>query len=548
MGWREAWRLGDAAFAELSFQAVYAFRQGNLVPTGSARSLVPRARSRVAQSKAIVAAVLSLLAIGVAELVRPGSGIAATIFPSDTSPAILDTGLLTGLLTLDAAFLWWTGLQVLPTLLSSAVLPVLEPLPIDRRTFRRAAAFVYLRLFDAPVAAILVVTPLALGLALGPAAAVAVIPGVVAAVAFSMALSLLTGRFFVRRIQGARGGGGGSAVRWILLFLWLVPSFTILGFVTAGGQFLKTLTDVSGGGSEIARALLFGSYPVPFALLTGIVAHGTAGTGVDPRTAVVVGAAIVGYASLAVWAFLWLFREVGELGHLPFAAPAPAPSVALTIRPQRAPWAVLSKDLRIASRTPGYAFLLLLPILDALALGLITVADAPRASAAVGLALGAVTAAALLATFFGPAFFSIEVLAQSYARTLPLADRSIVIGKATLIATIYLAASLVVLALASARVFAPLLFGAFVLAELPAVLAAALVELGWLFRRARTKGFPIANLYSGGWIAFLIAIPGLLLAGAPLVTYRLVGLPGMALLSVAELAVVAPFVLGGRPT
>ena len=547
MGWRDARQLAHVAFGELSFQAVYAFRQGNIVPTESARALVPKARRRVTQSKVIVSAVLALLAIGAAGFLRQAPTIAAALFGASVSPTIVDTGVVTGLLTLDAAFLWWTGLQVLPTLLSSAVLPVLEPLPIDPTTFRRTAALVYLRLFDLPVATVLVATPLALGLALGPAAGLAVVPGVFVSVVFSLALSLLTGRFFVRRIQGARGGGGRSLVRWVLLLLWLVPSFAILGFVTAGGQFLAALAAVSSHGPALARDLLFATYPLPFALDTGIAAHGTGGTGLDPGASLAVVFGTVGYLLLALWAGTWLFGEIRELGHLPIAHVAPGPIGDRALRPRNPAASVLRKDLRIASRTPGYAFLLLLPILDAVALGLLTVADAPGPAAARGLALGTVTAAALLATFFGPAFFSIEVLAYSYGRTLPLSDRAVVLGKTGLIALIYLVASGIVLVLASVRVFEPVLFIAFVAAELPAVVGAAFVELGWLYRRARAKGFPVANLYSGGWVAFLVAIPGLFVAAAPLVVYRIAGLPAMAFAAAVELALLAPFALREGP-
>lgn len=545
MGWREAWHLGSVAFGELSFQAVYAFRQGNLVPATSARSLVPKAQRRVAQSKVIVSVVLALLAVGAAAFLHVGARASTALFGYAIPGPVLATGILTGLLTLDAAFLWWTGLQVLPTLLSSAVFPVLEPLPIDERTFRRAAAILYLRLFDVPVATVLVVTPVVLGLALGWAAGLAIVPGVIASVIFALALSLLTGRFFVRRIQGARGGGGGSVVRWVLLLLWLLPSFAILGFVTAGFRFLFALQSLAAGGASIVRDLVYAAYPVPFALLAGIAAHGTRGAGLDGGSSLALSAGVVGYLALAGWGALWLFREIRHLGHLPVAPPAAGPPSSYRLRPQSAPWAVLTKDLRIASRTPGYAFLLLLPILDAVALGLLTVIDAPRAAAAEGLALGTVTAAALLATFFGPAFFAIEVLAFSYGRTLPLRDRSVVLGKSALIALIYLVSSLIVFALASLRVSEPALFGAFIAAELPAVVAAGFVELGWLFRRARSKGFPVVNLYSGGWIAFLVAIPGLFVAAAPLIVYHAIGLGGMALASFAELAVCAPFALGG---
>ena len=65
-------------------------------------------------------------------------------------------------------------------------------------------------------------------------------------------------------------------------------------------------------------------------------------------------------------------------------------------------WAVLTKDLRTASRTPGYAFLTLLPLLDAVAIGLWTYVSSPAPTDALNLALAAVATAALLANLLRP--------------------------------------------------------------------------------------------------------------------------------------------------
>ena len=60
----------------------------------------------------------------------------------------------------------------------------------------------------------------------------------------------------------------------------------------------------------------------------------------------------------------------------------------------------------------------------------------------------------------------------------------------------------------------------FALAELPAILAAALFEFTVLFRRAATTGLPITSLYAGaGWV-LAVSIPGLFIAGAPLVSFE----------------------------
>jgi hypothetical protein len=547
MSWREAVRLSDVAFTELSLQAVYAFRQGNLPPPGTAADLVTKARRRVVQSKALVSLFLGMIALGAAYVVRIYAAFGGRIASTPLSTPEFETGLLVGLLGIDVAFLWWTGIQVLPTLLSSGVLPVLEPLPIDDRTMRRTAAVLYLRLFDLPAVTVLVTTPLFVGVALGVEVGLAVIPGVVVAVTFALALSLYTGRFFVRRVQGSRGGGGNAAVRWGYLVLWLLPAFATFGFLTSAPNLFVAIAHVVVAGDALPGALLWAVFPFPFAALPPVAAHGFAALGLRGVGIAIWLGALSGYLLLTGWAAVWLVGSVRELGRVPAAGTRAAHAVHRALRPTGVVRAVLTKDLRIASRTPGYAFLILLPILDALTLGFFTYVDAPSRSLALSLGLGAVTTAALLATFFGPAFFAIEVIAYSYGQTLPLRARANVLAKTTLVALIYLVAGTTVLAFVAARLFDPVLFAAFVLAELPAVVAAALLEFGLLFWRARARSIPITNLYAGAWTAILVSLPGLLVAGAPLLAYGYGGVPLMALIAVASLAVAAPLALrGGR--
>jgi len=559
MGWREARRVSSVAFTEVCLQAIYAFRQGNAPPAGSPSGAASTARRRVAQSKMLVAAVLGLVAAGGAGILGDAGRIAShPFFGVIVTVPVLESGVLTGLLSLDVAFLWWTGLQVLPTFLASGVLTTLEPLPIDDRTLGRVAGLLYLRLFDLPAVVVIVATPLLVGVVLGPWAGLATIPGVVCAVAFALSLSLLTGRAFVRRVQGSRSGGGRTIVRWGYLVLWVLPAFAMFGFAVAAPGFLALLGRTIATGPSLGRDLLLIAYPFSFAALPPLAIGGSSALGLEPAALALLLASAAGYLALAGWAVAWLMRSVRRVGLAPPVAPREALAATTELRPHGAARAVLTKDLRIASRTPGYAFLVLFPVLDAVAIGLFTFVTGPGTNGALALALGAVTTAALLATFFGPGFFAIEVNAYAYGRTLPLPDRSIVLGKVALVASIYLVGAGIVLGITDLRVFQPGVFVAFIAAELPAVVAAALLELGILFRRARAKGLPLVNLYAGGWYAIAVSIPGLVLAGAPLVAFHLLAaapistaLGAMGLIAVLELAMAAPVGLGipgGRPS
>lgn len=555
MSWGDAFRLSDVAFGELSLQAIYAFRQGNVPPPGDAKRLVRKARARVLQSKLIISLVLALLSAGTAIVLAASTRIVTSgaIAPG-LPPGLFDAGILTGLLSLDIAFLWWTGLQILPTFLASGVLPVLEPLPVDDTTLRRTAALLYLRLFDLPALTVLVTAPLFVGLAVGPWAGAAILPGVLAAVAFALALALLTGRFFIRRVQGARGGGGSTVVRWAYLVLWVIPAFSMFAFVTAAPALFYALAQIAGQAPSVAASLLFAAFPFSFAAFPAIIAEGPAGFGL-PDEAVVLAVAVAGYLGLAAWAGVWIFASVRTLGIAPPAPASEAPVGRLALAARAPARAVLTKDLRIASRTPGFAFLILLPILDAVAIGLWTYVSAPGSGQALALGLASVTTAALLATFFGPAFFAIEVNAYSYSRTLPVADRSVVLAKVALVTLLYTIACAIVVILTLLRVFEPAVFVAFIVAELPAVVAAALVEFGILYRRARKRGLPIVNLYAGAWYMLLVTVPGLIVAGAPVVVFHYVSagsadlaLAAMGLVSTLELAICLPIGLGGERT
>jgi predicted permease len=545
---REAWRLSDVGFVELSVQAIYAYRQGNVAPPVEEAQLVRIANRRVWQSKFLVSLLLTFLALGAYFLLHhPPVGL----FPATLSAGYFDGAVIGGLLTIEIALLWWTALQVLPTLLSSGILPLLETLPIDDQTLDRTALFLYLRLFDGPAVASLVLLPVAVGLALGSVGAgLVTFAAVAVSITFSLVLALLTGRFFLERVQGAPSGGAQTVLRWAYLLLWAIPAFALYGFVSAAPGFLSLLANLVANGPSASLYLLEGIFPFSFGFLASATSgSGLFGTDNTQLLAALTGVVLCGLVAAA--AVRWLV-------HAPRALVQPGGSFGLSETPEFRPLktgavslAVLIKDLRTASRTPAYAFLILLPLLDSLAIGLYTYSAVPGPSAAFNLAIAAISTAALLATFFGPAFFAIEVLGYNYTRTLPMEERSLLLGKVALVSLIYLLASALVLGLTLLRLFDPGLFVLFILAELPAVLAASLFELGILFYRARRKGLPIVNLYAGAWWLVGVAVPGVILAGAPLVAYDFyraaplsLGLPLMGSIALAELAVVAPLVLG----
>ena len=485
--WRRAYELQAGAFPELAYEAIYAVRQGNIPPSFPPSEITTRSLRRVLQSKILVSGLLALLALGT--IVVLSSRAQELLAPNLTEP-LYDATVLVGLLVLELALIWWTGLQVLPTFLSSPILPTLETLPVPSQTVDRVGFLLFLRLFDLPIATTLVVTPIAVGLALhSPIAGLAILPGAFSVAVFALVLSLTTGRFFVRHVQASPGGASRMALRWAYLVLWAIPAFAMYGYVTIGPRAVSWLSGVVATGPAGLVDGLLATYPFPLASLPALATTGTlswTGSGSLPVAVVLVGSTAYGAATVLLGA--WLLRAPRALATTrAIGALSTAGTRALETR--SAPVFILLKDLRVASRTPAYAFLILLPLLDAVAIGAWTLLSDPDPAAALNIALAAVATAALLATFFSPAFFAIELMGYSYTRTLPLLPRSLIFGKVLLVAAVYLASAGTVLVIALTKVFDPVSFLVFLAAELPAVLAAAFLELGILERVARHRGF-----------------------------------------------------------
>jgi predicted permease len=550
-GWRAAWQVAGRVYDEFAFQSIYALKQGNILSSHEEirkQEAVARAKKRVGQSKTMVCMLLAFVLLGGTLTLFQGEPYLA----SGLSPAYFATSVLAGTLLLALSLIWMTGLQITPTFLGSKVFPLLCTLPLRRKDLDRIGALVFLRMFDTPVLCALLLFPVLTALATGSwLAGLMLLPAVLVAVLFAAALSLATGRFFAERVSGARGNvRGGLLLRWVYNFLWAVPSLAITAFVSFAQPLLAILSVWQTTQPSIFHLLLL-VFPFPFTFLAGAFAY--PGTPLPSSLLGPLLLAMAGYLALAALALRWLLTAPVRLAlTTPLVRNATGAPTA-SLRTGSPVGAVLQKDLRIASRTPGYAFLILLPLLDAAVIGLTTYVANPDPAAVTRYAFAAVAVAALLATFFGPAFFATEVLGFTMTRTLPLTRRTLLLGKSSLILIIYVAASLLIMGLVVARIGNPLPFVFFAAAELPAVLAASFLEMGILVTKSEKSGIPLTNLYSGAWWATLVILPGLVVAGFPLLLFeagqyyhRVWALPSMALSALLLFGTIATWALWGK--
>jgi predicted permease len=145
-----------------------------------------------------------------------------------------------------------------------------------------------------------------------------------------------------------------------------------------------------------------------------------------------------------------------------------------------------------------------------------------------------------------PTMFSIEGLASSYTRSLPLRKRTLIVAKTLLSLVIYSLSVIALLAIAliAKRDFTlQILFGALYLFS---IAAASMLELTILARKFWKEGFALGNLYARLSTFILILLPGYALAWAPIVaafiTYVLAEplvLPVFLVVALAEFSVMS---------
>jgi hypothetical protein len=318
------------------------------------------------------------------------------------------------------------------------------------------------------------------------------------------------------------GGGGKSKwktlLRFAFMLVWILPSFGIYFVVNFAEQIVQSFASLTQGFSAVLQLLVM-IYPFSYGYL---VSFATFSYQVDYLTVALSAGACLGYVALAAYCVKWVTRTVGRIG-VGGIGTALREVVKDTIVSPQVPWlGTIRKDLRIASRSPSYASLFLLPAIEATVLAM-----SFSSFSEVGLSstLGLLTGMSVIVLMLPPTLVSIEGLAASYTRSLPLKKKTLISAK-TLLSTLTYAISLIVLFIVALYMrksyFYILTFGAI---HLFSVAAATMLELIILTNKFWKEGFAIGNIY------------------ARLTTYILIILPGLAVVMIPIIAALATFLL-----
>jgi|ADKI01.1.fsa_nt_gi predicted permease len=226
------------------------------------------------------------------------------------------------------------------------------------------------------------------------------------------------------------------------------------------------------------------------------------------------------YVGLSVLVILWSLRTIATFNNLHHDTNRKTPrDLKLVLRGQTVGYSI--KDFRIASRNPTTAFLLAAPVLEAaiVLFPLITANVVGTITVLVGTVIGGI-----FTCFVVIGLLTAEGTGIEYTRTLPLSTNKIMHSKAFTATISYIPVPVI---FALLGVIKPAIFNFISLIplwELPAVAAAALVEMMIIVKSSGEERVLIFNLSSS--ILYFIAsiLVSCLVLGLPLVSFILTNL------------------------
>jgi hypothetical protein len=438
------------------------------------------------------------------------------VIVSDANPVMpLETALpgsFSAFLTVVLFLIVFMGLQVSTSFVSSKIVDVLNPLPLSRSDISRIVFLSFIRIFDIPLIAagviFLAVYFLIGGTILGGVISLA---SIIVTEIFALTLTVVSARFFYSRVARAPGRSiWHTFLRLAFMLVWILPTFAAYFVVNFAREIVQFFAYLTQGFSPLSHVLVL-IYPFSYGFLVSYASFFHAADYATLGLSITSG---IAYVLAAYYCLRWVTQTIREIGGGGVTKGVREAVKDTIIRPQ-IPWlGVIRKDLRVASRAPSFASLFLLPVVQTAVL-----AATFSSFGEIGLnaALGILIGISMITLLLPPTLLSIEGLASTYTRHLPLKKRTLITAK-TLLTTVTYVFSLIMLSIISLAIgkkFSTILV--FGMIHGFSVTAAIMLELTILMRKFWKEGFSVGNIYSRISTYILILIPGYIVAGIPMV-------------------------------
>ncbi len=475
---------------------------------------IQRARSNTRFNKITISVFIGMLAIVFGILVW---GTLSGLYGTPTEFRWITVAFTVSMFCLVGfAFLVFWGLMVSTSFISTNAASIGHYLPVSRVDTGKLALLAYIRLLDSQMITIIIGFPLAYGIVIYLVYGL-VIPSILGALAclgaflisvgLGITIMLILALYFYTRIQTTGGSRLGSIVRLLFYVLWAV---VIMGF-SLSFQLLNIIVPLVESLSISLVPfwyLLYFAYPFTMGTFV-VLATGIPGTPQFWLDFIVVAL----YGGLTLLGLRWSRNFLRQIGTGVVTTTGPSVIHPVDIKVSRVGIALLRKDLRIATRTPGQAIMFFLPFLTMLPIflqfiweiGVVHVSDV----------ITFIVMPTIMLGFFSIFFLSVEARGMKYTLTLPLPTERILKSKAQLITLMALAIPVFVIAVSFFKSFTNPISFLLAASMVPVVYVSAYISLV-LFTRVvgggRLIGFEIGQhitqmIIVGLFSAFISFVP-----------------------------------------
>ncbi len=509
MEFSELWRISSKVYMELSFQSVFSLRAGGTLPQrglDNVRKIVNSAKINTALSKLIMTLFIAVSAFsGFYSMTGEAGG-------SGLPRELVMVGSVAVFMAIVLFLMSFMGLQVSTSFISSKVVEILSPLPLSSSDVSNIVFLCFLRIFDIPLLTAIVAPLIAYCCFGGSLLGVLVLfVGVVVTEIFAVTLCMGLAKFFYSKVTS---GGGSSKwqtiTRYIFMILWIIPTFGVYLVMNFATHLIEIYAAVAQTLSSFIYLLVL-LYPFSYGFL---VSYATFPIDVELSS---LGLSIVPcllYCVLAAYSFRWVKNAIREVG-LGGAGARLREIVKDTVVSPKDPWlGIIYKDIRLASRSPSYASLFLLPAIQT---AVLAVSFSSISVMSIGFILGFLTAISCVVLLLPPNLVSLESLAASYTRSLPIRKKTMILSKMLLVVIMYTASLVVLLVVAlyfGRDVASVLTFG---ITNLFSVVAAATLEIILLTNKLWSEGAAIGNMYANLLSYILIVVLGIVVVTVPII-------------------------------
>ena len=510
----ELWRLSRKVYREIVFQSYFSLRAGGTLPQGgdAEKNIVTLVRS--AEVNSMFSKIIMAFFIGFMGVFTFFSGV---LLEMDRELAAVCG--VSSMLSIVLFMMVFMGLQVATSFVSSRVAEFLTSLPVSSRDVSRILLMCFLRIFDIPLMAALLIIPIAYGVSYGSIpGSLTVLLSIVITEVFALAIAVFLALSFYSKVVR---GGGGSAWRMLMrlfyMLIWVIPMFLMYMVTSFAMQMVNLMKTLTQSLSYLLRLLY------PFSL--GFLASLTTFLNIDDPgiAALSVGSFLI-YFALAAYSFKWLIKRVVGIGFGSLAAGSRTEVKEVSINPGP-PWlGIVKKDLRMASRSPSYFSVLVMPVLQIIILSfslssLYSDASWVYTEFLPFQLLLLFTTSLLMVLLLPPVLLNMESTAYSYVGSLPLRRRTLILAKTILSTAVYSTSILVLVLITMIR--APGLVSARALLggiSTFSVVASIMIEI-LLLSRTFGQAIPSGNIYLRFHAYILPLILGFIIAVIPIIVY-----------------------------